>query len=326
MAIFHIKATTISRGSGRSSCAAAAYRAAEKITDERTGITHDFRGKSGVLYSEIVVPAGSPRWAVNRADLWNHAEQAEEKSTRRATATTAREFNIALPCELDFDANLALVREFATHLVEKFGVAVDFSIHEPSKDGDKRNTHVHVMLSDRKITQAGFVEKVRELNIFNGGKANITSIRERWAEFANIILERIGVHEGIDCRSYKSQGIDRVATIHLGAAVTALERRGIATGRGDRNRAAQAINILRAGAAINCKTIQAQELTATNKCQGAALLERHRHDQQMAPETLRPLAAKMTHEERVRAAMAKAKASKERHLILGLYLGQGRDR
>ena len=240
------------------------------------------------------MPAGSPSWTTNRAELWNRAEQAENKSTRHATATTAREFNIALPDELDFNANISLAQKFAQYIVTRFGVAADFSIHEPGKGGDKRNTHVHVMLTDRRITEEGLAGKVRELNILNGGKANITAIRERWAELANSFLERIGVHEGIDCRSYKSQCIDRMATTHLGAAATALERRGLATERGDRNRAAQAINTLRAEMKKYGKT---------------------------------PLATEMTHIERINEAIIKAEVSKENRRILGLdYPSQGRGR
>ena len=326
MAIYHFSAATISRSSGRSSCAAAAYRAAETITDERTGTTYDFTRKCGVLYSEIIVPEGSPVWATNRAELWNHAEQAEDKSTRRATATTAREFNIALPDELDFDANLALVRELTQYIVANFGVAVDFSIHEPGKDGDKRNTHVHVMLTDRRITEAGFAGKVRELNIANGGRAHIAAIRKQWEGMANSFLERVGVREGIDCRSYKSQRIDRVATTHLGAAATALERRGVATKRGDRNRAVQAINAMRGAIGKHGETVQVQKLTETNKCKSTVLPEQHKLDKQKTTETPRSLVRNMTNDERIKEAEIRAKASKERRRMLGLDRpSQGRD-
>ena len=351
MAIYHFSATTISRSTGRSACAAAAYRAAEKITDERTGITYDFTKKGGVLYSEINAPAGSPKWTSSRAELWNSAEQAENASTRRATATTAREFNIALPHELDRDAHIALVREFALLIVTTYGVAVDFSIHEPGKDGDQRNHHVHLMLTDRRITDVGFTVKVRELNIFNGGKANIASIREQWAGIANRFLERAGVLEGIDHRSYKSQHIDREATTHLGVAATALERRGVATERGDRNRVAQEINALRKEFEEVGETMHAQELaeryegkevakieakekadaatsaggfdqedlsgrTPDSHRKAAALPEQHKFDQQKDTETPQPSATEMTYEERIKEAETKAKASKERRRML----------
>ena len=273
MAIYHCNATTISRSSGRSACAAAAYRAGEKIIDERTGLIHDFTRKGGVLHSEIVAPVGASTWATNRAKLWNRAEQAEDKSTRRASATTAREFNIALPHELDREAQIASCQEFAQYIVDTYSVAVDFSIHEPSKEGDNRNRHVHFMLTDRRITESGFAAKVRELNIFGGGKANIVTIRERWAKIANCFLERGGIHEGIDHRSYKSQGINREATTHLGVIATALERRGVATERGDRNRTAQKINELREELEDAGETMRALELAETYEGKDADEIE-----------------------------------------------------
>ena len=259
MDFFHLSAKTISRKC-QSSCAAAAYCAAEKIKDERTGITYDYTWKGGVIYSEIFTPAGSPTWAFNRSELWNSAELAEEKSTQRAKATTAREFIIALPYELDKDAQIASAREFALYIVNTYGVVVDFSIHEPSKEGDERNFHVHFILTDRRITDAGLAGKVRELNIANGGRANIAAIREQWAEIANRFLARAGVLERIDHRSYKSQGIDREPTIHLGIAATALERRDVATERGNHNRNVAEINAIRVKLETLGAELHAQEL------------------------------------------------------------------
>jgi hypothetical protein len=331
MCIYHCSATTISRSSGRSACAAAAYRAAEKITDARTGITHDFTRKGGVIYSEILAPAGSPVWVTNRAELWNHAEQAEEKSTRRSTATTAREFNIALPHELDRDTQIASVHEFALYIVTTYGVAVDFSIHEPSNEGDKRNDHVHLMLTDRRITDAGFAGKVRELNIYNGGKAQIAAIRERWADIANRFLERAGIHDCIDHRCYKSQCNGREPTTHLGVAATALERRGVATERGNRNRVAQEVNALRAELEEVRETMIPVELPETYEGKkddmADAFLEQHKFDHQKVTETPKISARKMTHEERIKEAEAKAKVARElRHQLERGHprLGRGR--
>ncbi len=273
MAIPHCSAKTISRSLGRSICAAAAYRSGGKIKDKRTGIIYDFTRKGGVLHSEIFVREGSPSWTTNRAELWNRAEQAEDKSTRRATATTARELIIALPHELDRYAQRNLAREFAQYLVITYGVAVDLCIHAPGKDADKRNDHAHLLLTDRRITEAGFADKVRELNIANGGRENIGSIREQWAKITNLFLERAGVHEKIDHRSYKSQGIDREATTHLGVAATALERRGVATKRGDRNRVAREINALREEFEKMCETMLALELAETYEVKETAEIE-----------------------------------------------------
>ena len=82
MAIYSLQVKTVSRSAGRSVVAAAAYRAAEKIGDDRLGVVWDFTSKRGVLHSEIMIPAGAPDWARDRAELWNAAERAEDKSTR----------------------------------------------------------------------------------------------------------------------------------------------------------------------------------------------------------------------------------------------------
>ena len=48
-----------SRAEGKSSTAAAAYRAGVCIVDERTGEVFDFSRKGGVESSEIIVPEGA---------------------------------------------------------------------------------------------------------------------------------------------------------------------------------------------------------------------------------------------------------------------------
>ena len=84
VAIYSLHVKTVSRSAGRSVVAAAAYRAAENIVDDRLGVVWDFTRKYGVLHSEIIAPADAPEWATDRAELWNAAERAEDKSTRPA--------------------------------------------------------------------------------------------------------------------------------------------------------------------------------------------------------------------------------------------------
>ena len=91
MAIYHFSASVISRGAGRSAIAAAAYRSAEKLYDERLDHSHDFTKKNDVLHSEILSPEGAPDWMQDRETLWNAVEKAE----RRKDAQLAREITIA---------------------------------------------------------------------------------------------------------------------------------------------------------------------------------------------------------------------------------------
>src|SRR5471032_3141646 len=126
LAIYHLSMKPMSRSSGRSAVAAAAYRSGQKLTNERDGLTHDFTRKGGIAHSEIVTPEGSNAdWAHDRSRLWNAAEHSE----KRKDARVAREIEIALPHELTADQRLALTREFSQGLADRFGVAVDFSIH-----------------------------------------------------------------------------------------------------------------------------------------------------------------------------------------------------
>ena len=70
----------MSRSSGRSAVAAAAYRSGQKLTNERDGLTHDFTRKGGIAHSEIVLPEGSNgEWAKDRSRLWNAAEHSEKR-------------------------------------------------------------------------------------------------------------------------------------------------------------------------------------------------------------------------------------------------------
>lgn len=152
MAIFYCQMSVVSRSSGRSAVAAVAYRSAEKLTNERDGLTHDYTHRSGVEHSEIVLPQGSDaKWARDRSALWNVAELVE----KRKDARVAREFVLALPHELSSEKRLSLTREFAQDLADRYGGAVDFAIHAPHRDGDVRNHHAHVLMTTRQVTAEG---------------------------------------------------------------------------------------------------------------------------------------------------------------------------
>ena len=242
MAIYSLHVKTVSRSAGRSVVAAAAYRAAENIADGRLGVVWDFTRKYGVLHSEIMAPADAPGWASDRAELWNAAERAEDKSTRRGNATTGRDIILALPHELSDAQRLAAVQEFAAGLVERYGVAVDFAIHAPDRHSDERNYHAHVLMTTRQIGLDGFGAKTRALDSFRTGPREIEAIRQEWERIGNRALEQAGIAECIDARSYADRGIDREATVHLGPVAAGMERNGEGSDLGDRNRAAQARN------------------------------------------------------------------------------------
>jgi ATP-dependent exoDNAse (exonuclease V) alpha subunit len=112
---------TFGRAGGSSAASAAAYRAGERIRDERTGRTYDHSERQDVLHKEIVLPGRfadeDMAWARDRASLWNAAESAET----RKNARVAREYLVALPVELSPPQRLELVRAFSQELSDRYG-------------------------------------------------------------------------------------------------------------------------------------------------------------------------------------------------------------
>lgn len=224
MAIYHMSAQVIGRSAGRSATAAAAYRAGEKIVDERTGEIHDYTRKSGVDYAEILTPANAGEWAEDRARLWNAAEQSE----KRVNSQIAREINVALPRELTSEQNRELIRDYAQRNFVNQGMIADLCIHHEKGE----NPHAHIMLSMREAGPEGFTEKNRSWN----DKEQLEKWREDWAHSCNKAMERAGVNFQIDHRTLEAQGIDRAPTKHLGSSATGMERRGKPSEKGDYNR------------------------------------------------------------------------------------------
>lgn len=258
MAIYHLSIKSVSRATGRSATAAAAYRSGSEIHDERTGEEHDYTRKRGIEHAEIVLPDSAAHndinWPRDRAALWNAAELAEKRKDSRV----AREYEVALPAELNPEQRLELVREFSREIANRYGCAVDAAIHAPHREGDERNHHAHLLATTRQITATGMGEKTAvELSDTDRKKRGLpvaskelAGIRERWAQMSNEALERHGHTARIDHRTLAAQRedalqrgdtekaaeLDREPTKHLGVAATAMERKGQSTDLGEFNR------------------------------------------------------------------------------------------
>ena len=224
MAIFHSSSQVIGRSSGKSSVGASAYRAGEKIYNERDGLEHDYTKKEGVVFKEILAPENAPEWVKDRSKLWNEVERVE----KRKDSQLAREINIALPNELNREQQISLLKNYVQENFVSKGMIADTVIH----DTGKGNPHAHIMLTMRDITKEGFGKKNREWNC----KENVEKWREQLADHINKALEKVGIKDRVDHRSYKDQGIDKVATKHEGHVVRAMESRGIETDIGNYNR------------------------------------------------------------------------------------------
>ena len=220
MAIYHLSVSPVSRSAGRSAVAAAAYRAGACLRDERTGQTHDYRRRSGVISAEVIAPPGCIPF--ERERLWQAVEAAE----KRKDACVAREVRLALPAELDPEAARDLARQFGQWLAARYQTVVDVAVHAPDRAGDARNIHAHLLMPTRSVGQDGALgAKLRMFNDPRTGPAEIEAMRVAWEEMANHALASAGVDARIDHRSLAAQGIDRAPTVHLGPAATAIERR-----------------------------------------------------------------------------------------------------
>ncbi|KFA33502.1 MobA/MobL family protein, partial [Xanthomonas vasicola] len=235
MAIYHANVKTFSRAKGHSSIAAAAYRAGLLLEDAITGMRHDYRRRDGVVETRCIAPEDAPDWALVPAELWPAAEAAE----RRKDSTVAREFEFALPYELNDLQRSDLAVEVTRALVARYGFAAQASIHSPgSKDG--LNWHVHVLATTRRIGPDGLTDKTRELDGGPSGRAEVEWVRELVASTINAHLEKAALEIRVDHRSLAAQADDALArgdlaaaavlslepTKHVGKNGTALARRG----------------------------------------------------------------------------------------------------
>lgn len=214
MAIYHLSAQIIGRGGGRSSTAAAAYRLATVIDDDRTGQRFDYSHKRGVDDWQVIGPEAMPERFRDPSQLWNAVEAVE---TRR-DAQLCREINVALPRELSPAQNRALVLDWCQHFTDA-GVIVCAAFHHLHGE----NPHAHLMLTLREIANGGFGNKVR---VWNNRKV-LEQWRETWAKVVNQHLARHEVGTCVDHRTLAAQGVERTPTQHQGPIACAMERRGV---------------------------------------------------------------------------------------------------
>lgn len=239
MADYRCAVNIIQRSAGRSAVAAAAYRHAQKFTDERTELCHDYTRKEGVLHSEVMTPDNAPNWMQDRAQLWNAVERVEN----RVNSQVSREFQLSLPHELDHDTHVQLVRDFCEQQLVGRGMIADIAIHAPSSHGDERNHHAHVMTTMRALTDSGDWQK-KKARDWNADDVLLEQ-RKAWADLQNVALERAGVQARVDHRSLEDQGISREPQKHLGPIAMEIERSGRSSNRGVENRLIDERNRLR---------------------------------------------------------------------------------
>ena len=234
--------------------AAAAYRSGERLTNEQDKREHDYRKRAyDVEFKRVLVPTDCTLNELKRSTLWNAAEAAE----KRKDARTGREFVLALPHELNQEQRAQLAEDFARELVKRYKVAADVCLHKPAKQGDERNHHAHILITTRSVsmsedgsatpilgdkTALEWSDRKRQEKGLSKAADEMKDLREKWAELANKALESAGKTERIDPRSNEAQGIEKIPEEHLGHKMTALERKGVKTTVGNRNREIQKKN------------------------------------------------------------------------------------
>jgi len=233
MAIYHLSVKVISRSAGRSAVAAAAYRSAGRLHDERIDRTHDFTNKGGVVHSEVLLPEGAPEHLSDRERLWN----AVEASEKRKDAQLSREVEFAIPRELDQEEGIRLARDFVEREFVDRGMIADLNIHWDIGTDGLAKPHAHVMLTMREIGREGgesvFGAKVRDWN----RTELVEHWRERWAEHVNERLTELDIDARIDHRSLEAQGIDLEPQDKIGPAASRMEGRGLEAERIEDHRA-----------------------------------------------------------------------------------------
>jgi hypothetical protein len=235
MAAYFLRSKHLSRGKGARATRAAAYRAGERIHDERTSEVYDHSDRKDVAYKEVVLPSdladqADMAWTQDRSVLWNAAEHAGLRRNSRV----AREWLVLLPPELTSAQRTKLVRTFARELAEKYRCAVDLSVHEPRPGADSRNNHAHLLMTTREVTPEGMGSRTalelggrerHRLGLAGSPRDEYVSIRERWAQVTNEALREAGLTVRVDHRSYKRQGIDREPSPNIPEKVFYAERR-----------------------------------------------------------------------------------------------------
>ena len=265
MAIYHMQAKVVSRGSGRSAVAASAYMSCSRMYNDYDGIQHDYTRKHGLIYQEVMLPPMAPSEWNDREQLWNAVEETEKTKDSRL----AREFVVALPVELDKDSNISLLQDFIKKNFVDMGMCADFAIH----DTDGHNPHAHILLTVRPLNEnetwqyktekeylcikdgeeKGYERIDKHPKSSRYGRQNPISEqwnsdeqlciwRANWADAVNKMLARNQINATIDHRSFADQGITEQPTIHEGYIAQNMEKNGIIADRCEINRQIRADN------------------------------------------------------------------------------------
>ena len=256
----HFDVKIIQRSKRQSAVASAAYQSGERLFSEYDQKQKYYSHKSEIVHTEIMLPPHAPPEYADRNTLWNAAEAIE----KQWNSQLARRFVLAIPRELPRSQYADLIRDYCREFFVSKGMIADFAIHDKG-DG---NPHAHILLTMRAMDEQGkWLPKSRKVYDLdeNGERIRLASgrwkshkedtvdwndqkyceiWRHEWEVIQNRYLEANDRPERVDLRSYARQGLDIVPTVHEGAAVRQMEKRGIQTNIGNLNREIRAANSL----------------------------------------------------------------------------------
>jgi hypothetical protein len=240
---------THSRGAGHSAIAGVAYRLGLRLYDRRTDQWHDYRRRKlgeEIVRALTVAPDGAPDWATDPQELWERVEAAE----KRKDAQVARDYRIPVPFGLTDDQAGDLAEEMARFICRELHTAVSMGLHRDAevdalgnvKPKEKQGFHAHLYFPTRRLEEMGQEQgssswglgpKLILLSNKNTSGAFVERLNEQWAELANRYTAKHGLTADYSHLSYVRQDLPVTPQPSLGAAVTAMERRGFFTRRGD---------------------------------------------------------------------------------------------
>ena len=250
----------VQRSNRQSAVAAAAYQSGERLFSEYDQKQKYYAEKRGIVHTEIMLPPHAPPEYADRNTLWNAAEAVE----KQWNSQLARRIVLAIPREIPPEQHADLIRDYCREFFVSKGMIADFAIHDKG-DG---NPHAHILLTMRAMDETGkWLPKSRKVYDLdeNGERIRLPSgnwkshkedtvdwndqkygeiWRQGWAAVANRYLEANDRPERLDLRSYERQGLDKIPTVHMGPAVSQMEKRGIQTNIGNLNRDITAANRL----------------------------------------------------------------------------------
>lgn len=229
------------------------------MQDRRTGEWHDYRRRETgeeIVATLTVAPVGAPSWVMDPQLAWDAVEAAE----RRKDSQLAHDFRLPIPFGVSDADALVMARRVAQRICDDLHTFVSIGLHRDSavdamgiaKPHDRVGCHAHLYFPTRRLvfhaaasgddgnsegeTGEGIWvlgDKLRVLSTKATAAACIERFNAAWAEAANEFAAAAGQVPDFSHLSYARLELAKIPQLTLGAAATAMERRGERSWKGD---------------------------------------------------------------------------------------------